>query len=153
VDRLGDDIRRELGRFGPQGALGDILAAWSAAVGETIARNACPARVARDGTLHVAVSSSAWAFELTQLAPTIVERLRSALGAGCPPALRFAPGPLPQTAAPGGLVAQSHKVEPEAEERAAAAALVAGIDDDALRSLVARAAAASLARTRANRGV
>ena len=30
-----------------------------------IAANAWPARIARDGTLHVATSSSAWAFELT----------------------------------------------------------------------------------------
>ena len=45
-----------------------------------VAANAWPARIARDGTLHVNTSSSAWAFELGQLAPTILERLSEKLG-------------------------------------------------------------------------
>ena len=68
MDRLGDEVRQELGRFGPQGDIGRVVEAWPAAVGATIARNAWPARIARDGTLHVATRDSVWAFELGQQA-------------------------------------------------------------------------------------
>ena len=63
-----DEIRRELSRFGPAAGLGDIVAAWPECFGAGIAANAWPARLARDGSLHVTTSSSAWAFELTHLA-------------------------------------------------------------------------------------
>jgi len=53
MDRVGDAVSRELGRFGPAAGMAPIVEAWSGAVGETIARNAWPARLARDGTLHV----------------------------------------------------------------------------------------------------
>ena len=55
-------------RFGPQGALGEIAERWPEAVGEAIARNAWPSRIARDGTLHVNTADSIWAFELAQQA-------------------------------------------------------------------------------------
>ena len=74
-ERIGDGVKRELGRFGAAGAMAEVVEAWPALVGEQIARNAWPARIARDGTLHVATSSSAWAFELGQLAPELLERL------------------------------------------------------------------------------
>ena len=66
-----------------------IVRAWPDAVGETVARNAWPARLARDGTLHVNTASSTWAFELGRLVTTILEQLRSELGETTPPALRF----------------------------------------------------------------
>ncbi len=66
----------------------EVLAAWPDAVGPMVAANAWPARIARDGTLHVNTSSSTWAFELGQLAPTILARLHEALGEGVPKALR-----------------------------------------------------------------
>jgi len=83
VERIGDAVRSELGRFGTAGAMADVVEAWPAAVGEAVAANAWPARLARDGTLHVAASSSAWAFELGQLEREIVTRLGEALGAEC----------------------------------------------------------------------
>jgi hypothetical protein len=116
-------------------------------VGEQIARNAWPARIARDGTLHVHTSSSTWAFELEQLATDI----RARLGKLAPSRLRFAPGPLPEpeTATPGEAV---HDMPvPSAEELDRAAMLAAEIGDEKLRKLVARAAAASLAKARSNR--
>ena len=64
IERIGNEVERELGRFGPAAGMAELLRAWPDAVGEEIARNAWPARIARDGTLHVATSSSAWAFEL-----------------------------------------------------------------------------------------
>lgn len=143
---IGGEIRRELSRFGPAGAVGDIVAAWPEAVGQSIAANAWPARVARDGTLHVATSSSAWAFELTQLEATVRGRLAEHLSEGAPPRLRFAPGRLPEQGAES--VKEPARAMPDVtpERRAEAARIAAAIEDPDLRELVARAAAASLAR-------
>lgn len=147
MERLGDEIRRERERVGPGGdGLDAVARAWAASVGETIARNAWPARLTDHGTLHVATSSSTWAFELTRLAPTILEQLRRVLGKATPSALTFAPGPVPgpPPAAPADRGPDPPRATPE--QRAEAASLAAGIDDAELRELVARAAAASLAK-------
>jgi hypothetical protein len=145
---IGDDIRRELRRFGPESALADVVAAWPAAVGPAIAANAWPARIARDGMLHVATSSSAWAFELTQLSDSVLARLQEHLPVDCPTALRFAVGPLPES----GDVRETSSSEtvPKADQEALAAGerIAEGINDTALREAVARAAAASLAARR-----
>jgi hypothetical protein len=140
-----DDVRRELSRFGPAAGLGEVVQAWPGCVGEAIAANAWPARIARDGSLHVATSSSAWAFELTQLSGSIHERLSERLGDDAPASLRFAPGPLPERGAP--TVETSQRTVPRVTEadRAAAARITQGIEDADLREAVARAAEASLA--------
>jgi hypothetical protein len=148
MERVDAEVRRELSRFGPvEGDTATIARAWPRAVGETIARNAWPARVARDGTLHVATVSSTWAFELGRLADSILEQLRAELGATSPRALSFAPGPVPDPPADRGA-GSAAAVRSTPEEAAAAAGIAAGIEDDELRRLVARAAAASLARGR-----
>ena len=153
MERLGDDARRLLAASGlpDLGSLGTIADAWPAAVGDAIARAAWPSRVARDGTLHVATTSSAWAFELGRLAPEIHERLRGALGEAAPAALRFAPGPVPEPPSPALADAVTHAPEISPEDREHGAALASAVDDPALRSLVARAASASLARARSDR--
>ena len=133
--------------------MADVVAAWRAAVGEAIARNAWPARLARDGTLHVNTSSSAWAFELTHLAASLRARLAERVE-NVPKVLRFAPGPLPEPDTSGDLAgAPGAPAEPTPEERELAAALAAPITHDELRELVARAAAASLSRRRSGRSV
>ena len=144
---VGESVLEELGRFGPQGGLGEVVSAWPDAVGPAIAEQAWPARIARDGTLTVAASSSVWAFELTQLEETIRGRLATALGDAAPPRLRFVPGRLPERGAeaPAGASAAPPPAVGEAHRRRAEE-LVRGIDDHELRALVARAAAASLAR-------
>src|SRR2546427_13058353 len=96
MERIGDAVRTELGRFGTAGSMADLVAAWPRVVGETLAANAWPARIARDGTLHVAASSSVWAFELGQLEGEILPRLREVLGKAAPRRLKFVPGPLPE---------------------------------------------------------
>jgi predicted nucleic acid-binding Zn ribbon protein len=96
MERIGDAVRSELGRFGTAGEMTDLVAAWPQAVGETVARNAWPARLSRDRTLHVNASSSAWAFELQQLESEIAGRLQEVLGGAAPSKLRFVPGPLPE---------------------------------------------------------
>lgn len=152
MERLGHDIRRELGRFGPVDAdLVEIVRAWPEAVGETVARNAWPARLARDGTLHVNASSSTWAFELGRLAEAILEGLRARIGEAAPPALKVAPGPVPEPASPASEERGATAPSVDAEDRLEGAALAAGIEDEELRELVARAAAASLAKARSSR--
>jgi hypothetical protein len=147
LDPLADNVRAELSRFGPQAEIGRIAKAWPAAVGEQIARNAWPARVGRDGTLFVHTSSSTWAFELEQLAADIGKRL----GKLAPPKLRFAPGPLPEPEMAAMSKSAEHMPQPSAEDLDTASALAAEIEDEMLRKLVARAAAASLARARSDR--
>jgi predicted nucleic acid-binding Zn ribbon protein len=145
-ERIGDDVKRQLGRFGPAGAMAEIVRAWPEAVGDNIARNAWPARVARDGTLHVNTSSSAWAFELGLLEQQILERLREPLGRDAPKGLRFAPGRLPEPARETPTRAPAPRPQPSPEERLEAERLAAPIEDENLRKIVANAAAASLAR-------
>jgi hypothetical protein len=145
-ERIGGEVVRELARFGPVAGMTEIVRAWPAAMGEQIARNAWPARLARDGKLHVATSSSAWAFELAQLEPKLLERLAEHLRDDVPAGLRFAPGKLPEPATTGDEDASRRGRKPTAEERGRAAELTREIEDESLRKIVAKAAAASLAR-------
>ena len=151
LEPLGAELRRELGRFGPAGAISDVVAVWPAAVGPGVAANAWPARIGRDGTLHVTAGSSTWAFELTHLADTIQTRLGELLGDAAPPSLRFAAGPLPERGAESVEDAERPVPVPSQQARAAGEHIAAGIADDGLREVVARAAAASLARAEAAR--
>src|SRR5579864_8600010 len=115
-------MRAELGRFGPQAGLSELVQRWPAAVGEAIARNAWPARIARDGTLHVATADSIWAFELGHRAAEIAARLDV-------PAVRFASGPLPEQ----GLEEPVRTVrQPSPEHVRAAAEIAAEISDENL---------------------
>jgi hypothetical protein len=139
VKHLGDEVKRELGRFGPEGGISELVEAWPGAVGETIARSAWPARVGRDGTLHVNTVDSIWAFELTSRAAEIAERLGVAR-------VRFAPGRLPEADEASPDEVASRPPEPSESLREEGARLAAGIEDENLRKIVARAAAASLAR-------
>jgi hypothetical protein len=147
-ERIGDEVRSELARFGPAEGMTEIVRAWPDAIGDQIARNAWPARLARDGTLHVATASSTWAFELAQLEPKLLERLREALGEAAPGGLRFAPGKLPEPSAEDLGATRTPPPEPTGEERELASALASGIEDESLRKIVAKAALASLAKAR-----
>jgi len=121
------------------------VAAWPECVGAGIASNAWPARIARDGSLHVSTSSSAWAFELTHLAASILKRLQERLGESAPASLKFAPGPLPE-AGPERVEASERTVPKVSEaDRAQGARIAATIENPDLREAVARAAETSLA--------
>jgi Dna[CI] antecedent, DciA len=146
MERLEGQIREELSRFGPQGGMPEILAVWPEAVGPMVVANAWPARIASDGTLHVNTSSSAWAFELGQLAPAILEKLHGALGEGVPKALRFAAGHLPEPSPAVTAETRTEVPEPTAEALETAAGLSAGIEDEELRKHVQRATALGLSR-------
>jgi hypothetical protein len=150
-DQFGDELARVSGAGAGSTAMPRIVDAWPRAVGATIARNAWPARIARDGTLHVATESSAWAFELQQLEADILERLRNALGADAPANARFAVGKLPDLSAEDVRAGRRPAPEPTDEQRELAAALAARIGDEELRKVVAKAAARSLAAAAADR--
>jgi hypothetical protein len=152
VRRIADDVARARARFGPEARIAAVVEVWPAAVGAAIARNAWPARIGRDGTLHVHASSSAWAFELGQLELTLRDRLGGLLAGAAPPRLRFAVGPVPEPPPERSEEAAAEPLQPRPEHLAQADALVAGIANEELRERVARAAAASLARAAAGRG-
>ena len=121
--------------------MGDLLAAWEAAVGPEIARNAWPARYQRDGTLIVHTKDAIWGFELGHRAAEITRA----------PAGKAAPEVRPGAAARAGsptppgrphrgrlrLPWSSRRRPPNGPP---------SIEDEELRKLVARAAAASLAK-------
>jgi hypothetical protein len=144
-DPIGHAVRAELGRFGPAGKMGEIVTAWPEAVGPGIAAHAWPARVARDGTLHVHTSSSTWAFELTLLADAILERLRGKLGEDSPSALKFAAGPLPASSEEVEKDRDRTVPRPTAEQLERSGQIAAPIEDPDLREVVAKAVAASFA--------
>jgi hypothetical protein len=146
VKHLGDEVKRELGRFGPAAGLADLVAAWPAAVGDTIARNAWPARIARDGTLHVSTADSVWAFELTSRAAEIASRVGAEQ-------VRFTPGRLPEADLTEPKREKTTPTEPSPQVRDEAARIAATIEDESLRKIVARAVAASLSRAGSDRPV
>lgn len=154
MERIGDSVERELSRSGGDAgsSIAAVVSAWPRAVGETVARNAWPLRIARDGTLHVATSSSTWALELDRLGSEILEKLAGELGENPPAKLRFAVGPVPEPGAgatPERPAEEPPQVAPETAAEAAAAA--AEIEDPELRELALRAARASLSRPPSDR--
>jgi Dna[CI] antecedent DciA-like protein len=140
MDRVGGAVGRELARFGPASGMAPLVEMWAAAVGPDIARNAWPARLARDGTLHVHTTDSIWAFELKGRA----EEIRARLGEDAP-RLAFAPGPVPEPLETTSETAGRSPVEPTAEQLAKADSLVRVIRDEELRKVVAKTVAFSLA--------
>jgi hypothetical protein len=147
-ERIGGAVRRQLARFGDAGRLGEVVEAWPGVVGELVARNAWPARIARDGTLVVNTKDAVWAFELGHRGPEILGRLGLGLKA-----VRFTAGPVPEATLEDSAAARKRPVAPSREEVARAAELTAGIDDAELREQVAKAAAASLASAADGRSV
>lgn len=148
MERIEREVERELARGGGERSapLSAVTAAWPEAVGENIARNAWPLRIARDGTLHIATSSATWAFELDRMADEIRGKLSARLGdRHALGKVRFAVGPIPEPPTPEAPADEPGpvvEVAPEVAEQAAAAA--SEIDDPGLRELALRAARASL---------
>ncbi len=142
MERVGNAVARELGRFEPVAGLAPIVEQWPLTVGEVIARNAWPARLARDGTLHVHTQDSIWAFELTSRA----DEIRRRLGEHAPQRLAFTPGPLPEPAEDPAESGRRNTSEPTPEHVAEADSLTRVIRDEDLRKVVAKTVALSLAK-------
>lgn len=138
MERLGRELRGELARFGPQAGMLEIVEQWPAAVGAEIARRAWPARIGRDGTVHVNTADSMWSFELGHRATEIAMRLGVA-------SVRFAPGPLPE---PPLAETPASTVTPTPAELEQGRLAALSIEDEELREKVQRAVSLSLARAR-----
>jgi predicted nucleic acid-binding Zn ribbon protein len=155
MERIEKSVEHVLSRTGGGTALAlaEITAAWPEVVGKAVSREAWPLRVARDGTLHVATSSSTWAFELDRLSPEIGERLRARMGPTAPAKFRFRVGPVPEHGRLSEDETSASRAAPQVTPQvdSEAAAVAAEIDDPELRGLVSRAARASLARARSGR--
>ena len=117
--------------------MAELLERWPPTVGDAIARNAWPARIARDGTVHVNTADSVWAFELGQRAAEIAAKLDV-------PRLRFAPGPLPEP----GSDEPHEPVRPSPVDETRAAAIASAIEDPSLRETVKKAVELGLAMGR-----
>ena len=152
---LGAAVERELDRLGHAARPLEVTRRWAEAVGPTVARNAWPARMRRDGTLVVHASSSVWSHELTQLG----EEIRARLGSAAPVRLQFVVGPIPDipdataasspdTDGPAGISRQATPSEQNEARK-----MASGIEDLALRDAVSRAIAATLATRRCARPV
>ena len=118
MERIGGDVRRELSRFGSATQLGDLVARWPSAVGESIARNAWPARIQRDGTLdrpRLVVGVGVRARRSSKSRRARVPR------GPCAARIRFVPGPAPGGRAGVARRRQASVPTPSAEARAAAA--------------------------------
>jgi predicted nucleic acid-binding Zn ribbon protein len=152
MERLDRTVRRALRSAGvpDAGALAEVTRAWPDAVGRAIAAAAWPQRLARDGTLHVNTTSSTWAFELDRMGEEVLSKLRAAVGDAAPPAVRFAPGPIP---AEGPAEHVERQVQPTSADDERAASVTASIEDPDLREAVRRAIATSLAAARHDRTV
>jgi hypothetical protein len=119
--------------------MAEVVERWPAAVGAFISRNAWPARIARDGTVHVNTADSIWAFELGQRSTEIASALRV-------PRLKFAPGPLPE--ADQEAPQPALEVAPEDVERARV--IASSIGDENLRESVQKAVSLALAKERSD---
>jgi Dna[CI] antecedent, DciA len=117
--------------------MAELVERWPEAVGAEIARFAWPARIARDGTVHVSTADSVWAFELGHRAAEIGARLGGVQ-------LRFAPGPLPESSVPPA----ADVVVPSDEDDARAGELTAAMTHAELRETVQKALSFALARGR-----
>ncbi len=149
IERVERAVAKELARFGPSSGMAPLIDAWPGAVGSDVARNAWPARLGRDGTLHVHARDSVWAFELTAQA----EEIRRRLGDGAPPRLVFAAGPLPEASPDPAERGPRQPLEPLPRQLARADSLVRGIRDEELRKIVAKTISMGLAAADSGRSV
>lgn len=115
-----------------------VIVDWPKIVGERLAAASYPEQLSKprqggEAVLRLRVAGS-WAVELQHLEPVIVERINAYFGYRAVDRLRIVQGPLPPEAGP-----REPRRRPLASAEAdAVAATVAGIEDDELRTALAR---------------
>ena len=145
LERIGDLLRSSSVRPPIDPRLTAIRAAWPLTVGEQIARNSVPVRIARDA-LIVHCFSAAWASELTLLERDLAGRLEAALDDGRPLRLRFEVGDTSDARRAAERSPAPAPQPPSPEQRALARELAAAVSNPELRASVQRAIEASLQR-------
>lgn len=117
-------------------ALADILARWPEMTGPLLAAETQPERLiyaagaGADATLEVAVSP-AFALELQHLAPLVIERINGWFGYRAVAGLRLKQMPIRRAESPAAPSRTARPLTPE--QRARLDAMLAGIEDRALR--------------------
>lgn len=153
MERLQGFLRTSLHALNKEAlAAGRVFEVWERAVGPMVAKKVRP-RGFRAGVLHLEVTSSAWAHELSLLRPQLLAALTRELGAGVVKELRLVVGGerLVPTGdeAPLTPVLERQALSPEVE--GAIHEAVAGLQDPVLATAVARALASGARRQAAQR--
>ena len=145
MTRVGDLVGALVPPSAGGGDLVPISRSWASVVGPVIARESWPSRIGADGRLHVHVTSSLWASELTALAGDIADRLRAATGATGLTGVVFRVGTVPADAA--DATTGHTPTPPSPAASAAATELVRTIADPALREAARRALERAIVRS------
>ena len=85
------DVTREVAKvrgWSPRVAEGAVFAQWGSIVGEQIDDHAAPTAL-REGVLHVAAKSTAWATQLRMVQSQLLAKIAAAVGDGVVTALRI----------------------------------------------------------------
>ena len=141
--------------FSKRGFAGaDLAVHWPEIVGAGVARHCRPLNLhwpkagpetTTGATLTIACSP-AFALDVQQMAPVILERLNRRLGWRCVTRLTLKQMPVRPPPPP------RRRAEPDAADRAEAGRIVAGITSDDLKDALARLGAGALARVRQRKG-
>ncbi len=133
-------------------ARGALIAEWKTIVGERLAANSVPERIAyppkrsSDGTLHLRVASGSLAMELQHLEPILIERINAYFGHRAIVRVRLVQGPV---SAPERTAERPPPPRPLTdEEEADLNARLACVGDEALRTTLAALGRAVIGRDR-----
>lgn len=131
-------------------ARGALIAEWPTIIGERLAANSVPERIAyppkrsTDGTLHLRVASGSLAMELQHLEPILIDKINTYFGHRAVVRVRLIQGPV---AAPSRSAVQQPPPRSLNDlEEADLDARLAVIDDPGLRSILASLGRAVIGR-------
>ena len=133
--------------FGPNNsaiAVSRISAVWERVLSPRIAKNASPTRL-KERVLFVETTTSAWAQEITLMAPTLLEKLRAGMPSLEVDSLRVRASAHPKRASADRRRPPTVAPLAEAELPTALQEELARVEDDPLRDVLTRAARQSLA--------
>ena len=141
---LGDLVPAVFGRTNGAIMVSVVSAVWERVMPPRVVKNASPTRL-RGGVLHVETTTSAWAQEVTLMAPTLLGKLRLAMPALEIESLRVRAGQRPRR--PPADERRPPKVAPiaEADLPGSLRDALERVDDASLREVLTRAARQSLA--------
>jgi len=127
------------------GRVGRLRADWPTVVGRAVADHTAPGYLT-GAFLTLYVDEAAWLTELNFQRPALVTRINEWAGDAWLRDLRLVQHALPAAEPPAAVRPAPPAVDPKVRDRARQA--VAGIEDDALRDVIARALAAGSRRPR-----
>lgn len=141
---LGELVPAVFGRSNTTMMVSVISAAWERVLPARVVKNASPTRL-RERVLYVETTTSAWAHEVTLMAPTLIDKLRAAMPSLELESLRVRAGQRPRR--PRNDERRPPKVVPlaEADLPGSLREALDRVDDAPLREVLTRAARQSLA--------